>query len=87
MKTFTARELDRRPVMVLDMCDREGAVRVRRRDGRNYTLRPDNDLARKGSRADRRKWLADHFRWLASTFPKPVSKEQNALVERIIGGG
>src|SRR5713101_8017960 len=34
-------ELDRQPAMVLDTCDREGAVRIRRRSGRTYTLHPD----------------------------------------------
>jgi hypothetical protein len=46
MKTFTVRELDREPAAVLDACDREGAVRIRRRNGRTYTLRPEASPAR-----------------------------------------
>src|SRR5205823_1838988 len=41
MKTFTVRELDRVPNAVLDASDRDGAAKIRRRDGRTYTLRPD----------------------------------------------
>ena len=34
MKIFTIRDLDREPSAVLDAADRDGAVRVKRRDGR-----------------------------------------------------
>ena len=40
MKTFTVRELDREPAAVLDAADRDGVVRVRRRDGRIYSVQP-----------------------------------------------
>jgi len=40
MKTFTLRDLNRRPSVVLDVCDSEGAVRIRRRDGRQYIISP-----------------------------------------------
>jgi hypothetical protein len=36
MKTFTVRELDRQPAVVLDACDKEGVVRIRRRNGRSW---------------------------------------------------
>jgi hypothetical protein len=38
MKVFTVRELDRQPAAVLDACDREGLIRIRRQDGRTYRL-------------------------------------------------
>ena len=38
MKTFTVRQLDREPATVLDACDREGVVQVKRRDGRVYSI-------------------------------------------------
>ena len=41
MKTFTVRDLDRQPARVLNACDVEGAVKVKRRDGRSYIVRPD----------------------------------------------
>ena len=41
MKTFTMRDLNRKPSVVLDVCDSEGAVRIRRRDGRQYIISPE----------------------------------------------
>ena len=42
MKTFTVRDLDRQPTKVLKACDVEGAVRIKSRNGRTYTIRADN---------------------------------------------
>ena len=39
-KTFTVRELDRTPAVVLAACDRDGEALIRRRDGREYRLVP-----------------------------------------------
>ena len=41
MKTFTVRELDRSPATVLDAAEAEGAVIVKRRDGRTYRIQPE----------------------------------------------
>jgi hypothetical protein len=41
MKTFTVRELDRSPATVLDAAEADGAVLVRRRDGRTYRVAPE----------------------------------------------
>ena len=41
MKTFTVRDLDRSPSVVLKACDLEGEARIRRRDGRTYLVRPE----------------------------------------------
>ena len=41
MKTFTLRDLGCRAFAVLDVCDSEGAVRIRRRDGRQYIISPE----------------------------------------------
>lgn len=40
MKTFTVRELDRQPAVVLDAADRDGVVQIKRRNGRVYSLQP-----------------------------------------------
>src|SRR5438552_10481651 len=40
MKIFTVRDLDREPSAVLDAADRDGAVRIKRRDGRVYSVQP-----------------------------------------------
>lgn len=41
MKTFTVRQLDRETARVMETCDQEGAVRIRRRDGRSYIMEAD----------------------------------------------
>jgi hypothetical protein len=86
MKTFTVRELDRRPGIVLDACDKEGAVRIRRRNGQSYTLRPDEPTPSKATLEDRQRWLEKHFAWLERTFRTPISADQTALVDRLIAG-
>jgi len=40
MKTFTVRELDRQPGVVLNAADKDGVARIQRRDGRAYLVRP-----------------------------------------------
>ena len=42
MKTFTVRQLDRETAKVMEACDTYGAVRIRRRDGRTYTLEAEH---------------------------------------------
>jgi len=42
MKTFTVRQLDRETAKVMEACDAHGAVKIRRRDGRSYTLEADH---------------------------------------------
>ncbi|MBM3832476.1 MAG: hypothetical protein FJ403_04215 [Verrucomicrobia bacterium] len=86
MKTFTVRDLDRQPAVVLDACDREGSVRVRRRDGRSYTVRRDDGESRAAPAEKRQHWLNKHKAWLARTFPKPIGAKQTALVDRRIAG-
>jgi hypothetical protein len=86
MKTFTVRELDRQPAVVLEACDREGVVRIRRRNGLTYTMRPDAPKRSRASTEARRRWLEEHCAWLKRTFPNPIPAEQVALVDRLIAG-
>lgn len=79
MKTFTVRELDREPAEVLDAADRDGSVRVKRRDGRVYTIRPDPTAARITE-------LPDFRARIKKIFPKPVSKAQARLFDKLIAG-
>ena len=83
MKTFTVRDLDREPALVLDACDREGAVRIQRRDGRRYTVRPE---ASPGRRIPWDSLVAQHRARVAQIFPKPISKAQARRVDRLIAG-
>ena len=79
MKTFTVRDLDRQPGAVLDASDSEGAVRVRRRDGRTYTVQPE----RGGKRI---KSLPDFRARIARIFPEPIPRAQAKLVDQLLAG-
>ncbi|HVR35122.1 MAG TPA: hypothetical protein VMS21_04655 [Methylomirabilota bacterium] len=79
MKTFTVRELDREPAAVLDACDREGAVRIRRRNGRMYTIRPD-------AGPDRITELPDFRGRTAKIFSKRIPAAQSRLVDKLLAG-
>jgi len=78
MKTFTVRELDRAPAAVLDAADREGVVRVKRRDGRVYSVQPE---ARQCVTE-----LPDFRARLKKIFPRPIPAKQVAAVDRLIAG-
>ena len=79
MKTFTVRELDREPAAVLNACDREGAVRIRRRNGRTYTIRSETG-------PDRIITVPDIRSRLAAIFPKPIPAAQTRLVDKLLAG-
>lgn len=79
MKTFTVRDLDRQPAKVLKACDTEGAVRIKSRSGRTYTMRPEN-----GSRPIRE--LPDFEARLKAIFPKPVTRKHVKFVDRLLAG-
>src|SRR3954471_6659484 len=79
MKTFTVRDLDRQPTAVLDACENDGMARVRRRDGRSYTVQPE----RHGRRI---KSLPDFKARIARIFPKPIPKAQAKLVDQLLAG-
>jgi hypothetical protein len=79
MKTFTVRELDRAPAVILDTCDHEGAVRIRRRNGRTYTIRPE-------SGPERIVKLPDFRARLERIFPKVLPPEQTRRADKLIAG-
>jgi hypothetical protein len=79
VKTFTVRDLDRSPSVVLDECDREGAAKIRRRDGRTYTLQPDAALPRMTK-------IPDIRARLAKTSPKSIPAAQTRLADKLIAG-
>jgi hypothetical protein len=80
MKTFTVRQLDREPALVLDAADREGAVRIKRRDGRVYSLQPV--LAASARIAS----LPDFAARRKAIFPKPIPVSQVRRVDKLIAG-
>ena len=79
MKTFTVREVDGGPAAVLDAADRDGEVRIKRRDGRTYALRPESSGRRITA-------LPDFRARLTRIFPKPIPATQAAIVDRLIAG-
>ncbi len=64
---------------MLDACDREGAVRIRRRDGRSYTLQAD-------SGADHITALPDFEGRLRRIFKKPLTKKHVTLLDKWMAG-
>jgi hypothetical protein len=52
LKTFTVRELERSPASVLDAAEVDGAVLVRRRDGRVYRIQPEAPVRPRGAIPD-----------------------------------
>jgi len=83
MKTFTVRELDREPSRVLDVCDHEGEVQIRRRDGRRYTIKPELAHAKT---VNYREWFEECRRRTKKLFGKPMSRKQVEEFDRLIAG-
>ena len=79
MKTFTVRQLDREPAVVLDAADEEGVVRIKRRDGRTYAVTPEIPGRKIVS-------LPDFRARIKKIFPKQIPKSQADLVDRLIAG-
>lgn len=79
MKTYTVRDLDREPGAVLDACDAEGSVLIRRRDGRTYSLRQE--------KAPQRRAVFPDFaaRRRAMGMPK-ISKRDSDAVDKLLRG-
>ena len=79
MKIFTVRQLDREPAAVLDAADRDGVVRVRRRDGRVYSVQPivaSGKIGRIPDLAARRKAI----------FQRPVPAAHVGRLDKLIAG-
>jgi len=79
MKTFTVRELDREPTMVLDAADKDGVVRIKRRNGKSYSIQPE-------SRPSRVTELPDFHARIKKIFPKPISKSQAHKFDKLLAG-
>lgn len=80
MKTFTVRDLDRNPSVVLETCDSEGEARIRRRDGRTYLVRPE------GPGRALVNGLPDFSARRAKLFPKPITKEFARKFDEALAG-
>jgi len=80
MKTFTVRELDREPAAVLDAADKEGAVRIKRRDGRIYSVQP---LMAASARISS---IPDFAARRKAIFSRPIPASQVKRVDKLIAG-
>ena len=80
MKTFTVRQLDREPAAVLDAADKDGAVRIKRRDGRIYSVQP---VALASARMTA---LPDFAARRKAIFAKPIPASQVRLADKLIAG-
>lgn len=80
MKTFTVRELDREPAMVLEAADRDGVARIKRRDGRVYLVRP---VIAESARITA---LPDFAARRKAIFPKAIPAAQVRQADRLIAG-
>ena len=79
MKTFTVRDLDRQPGAVLDACEKEGAVLIRRRDGRAYKVSPHIATGKRIA-------LPDFRARMKATGIKPASFKQAKQLDKMIAG-
>ncbi len=80
MKVFTIRDLDREPSAVLDAADRDGAVRVKRRDGRTYSVRPEGNASAKILS------LPDFASRRKAIFQKAIPARQVRRVDKLLAG-
>jgi len=81
MKTFTVRDLDRQPGAVLDVCEREGMVQIRRRNGQTYTLKSNGSSRPKTTL---RQWLDEIEKRRHRLFPNPVTRKQARELDRLV---
>ena len=80
MKTFTVRQLDRETARVMEACDTYGSVRIRRRDGRSYTLEADHKKDVVINPPDIMARLKKQFGDVV------ISRKQAALADRLLAG-
>lgn len=81
VKTYTVRDLDREPSRVLDAADQNGVVRIKRRDGRTYSIRPEGKASAKITS------LPDLAERREAIFSKPIPASQVRRVDKLIAGG
>lgn len=83
MKTFTARDLNRSPAKVLAAADRDGVARVRSRNGRTYSVKPE---APASGKVDWDAFVARRRAALKRLKMPPISNAAAAELDRLIAG-
>ena len=79
LKSFTLRDLDRRPGEVLDACDRDGAVRILRRGGKIYTVQADAGPGLISA-------LPDFPARIARVYSQPLTRAQTRQMDKLLAG-
>lgn len=81
MKTFTVRQLDRETARVMEACDTYGEVKIRRRDGRTYTIKADQK-----TNSNFRDWLEDTRRRTKEIFGdvRPMTKKEMREFQKLL---
>lgn len=83
MKTFTARDLNRSPAKVLAAADRDGIARVRSRNGRTYSVKPERSTA---ARVDWDDFVQRRRAAIARLNMPRISRAEAAVLDRVIAG-
>ena len=77
--SFTVRDLNRQTAKVLEACDRAGAVRIRARGGKTYSLQVEASGRKMGPVPD---FAARHRK----AGMKRMTAAESAALDRLIGG-
>jgi hypothetical protein len=83
MKTFTARDLNRSPAKVLAAADRDGVARVRSRNGRTYSVKPE---APQASKVDWEAFVNQRRAAIKRLGMPRISRADAAKLDRLIAG-
>ena len=79
MKTFTVRDMDRKPASVLGAAKEDGVVRIKERNGRSYLLQPETNRKRITA-------LPDFAARRDAIFPRAIPASVVRLVDKAITG-
>jgi hypothetical protein len=86
-QSFTVRDLNRQPAKVLAACDLHVAVRIRTRDGRSYSLKPEVPQPHRTAQAEslivRRQQVRQRLRAVGFV---PPSRAEIERINRLIAG-
>jgi hypothetical protein len=80
MKTFTVRDLDRKPGEILKACDSCGVVRVRTRGGKQYLIKPEIEARPRMGR------LPDFAMRRSRLFAEPLTKGFARRLDQALAG-
>lgn len=86
MRTFTVRDMDRRPSEILRACGAEGTVLIRSHTGRSYEIRPLQQIDAGAGASALEEWLEGHEAWLKQSGIPSLSASELEKLDRLIAG-